>query len=512
MSILLTVIIGVWFGYQEIGSNFLGIHTRHMLSTISMAVLFFITLTAGLIFASTLSGNGPLTHEQSFIIMAAIAMTIALLTVFRQSTSAVTAMWGALLAIHNHTHTLSDFPTSAAIISLIVAPAIGTLLFILYDKLFEQKIHKADTHLLLKSLYMRRAAIVGIVLGCITFALNMLLLITPLTRFTTLWHSNIVLLPAGLITFGVIITAFVILAVNHGNSQVRQMSESLPQLYSMISVILLTNVAAIFAIGMPVIASPNQIKTSNCAIKGNRQHCVIGFLCITFATPVVAFLLTTAMLSLVKNNVLIAIMTTFVLIFCILMILYSRQWRKHNQTKKALRDELTHNSETGDERNKLDVAAVTSQFTVMTNEIDIKHKELVNLSLYIKQQRQYLDELSGQLDSLANEQDTTKLRNELHDVAQKLKENMRLTGEMDQFYTQVEQLHKNFVSRLQMRCPNLSEKEKRLAILLRLGLSSKDISSMMNVEPKSVEVSRYRFRRKLKIDRNVNIVQYLQMI
>ena len=89
---------------------------------------------------------------------------------------------------------------------------------------------------------------------------------------------------------------------------------------------------------------------------------------------------------------------------------------------------------------------------------------------------------------------------------------MRLTSEMDQFYNQVEEKHKNFVSRLLMRCPTLSEKEKRLAILLRLGFSSKDISSMMNVEPKSVEVSRYRFRRKLKLDRSVNIVQYLQMI
>ena len=49
-------------------------------------------------------------------------------------------------------------------------------------------------------------------------------------------------------------------------------------------------------------------------------------------------------------------------------------------------------------------------------------------------------------------------------------------------------------------------------IMLRLGFSSKDISGMMNVEPKSVEVSRYRFRRKLKLDRSVNIVEYLQMI
>ncbi|MBR6490398.1 MAG: hypothetical protein IKT03_07690, partial [Muribaculaceae bacterium] len=133
-------------------------------------------------------------------------------------------------------------------------------------------------------------------------------------------------------------------------------------------------------------------------------------------------------------------------------------------------------------------------------------------SLYIKQQRQYLDDLRTELQQLAVEDNVAVMRERLLNLSQQLGDTMRLTGEMDQFYNQVEQQHKNFVSRLLMRCPSLSEKEKRLAIMLRLGFSSKDISSMMNVEPKSVEVSRYRFRRKLKLDRSVNIVEYLQMI
>ena len=116
------------------------------------------------------------------------------------------------------------------------------------------------------------------------------------------------------------------------------------------------------------------------------------------------------------------------------------------------------------------------------------------------------------MQQLAAEDNVAEMRERLLNLSAQLGDTMRLTGEMDQFYNQVEQQHKNFVSRLLMRCPSLSEKEKRLAIMLRLGFSSKDISSMMNVEPKSVEVSRYRFRRKLKLDRSVNIVEYLQMI
>ena len=291
------------------------------------------------------------------------------------------------------------------------------------------------------------------------------------------------------------------------------MSWALPSLYALITVLLLGNLGGTLLLGMtPVVVSPSQLRECSKMTKGARRRSLINLSSITIATPLIAFLLVTAMTQVVVSPLIIAITTCFVLTTCMLIILYSKQWHKHNITKQALDDELSHSTEAGDERNRMDVAAVTSQFNVMTSEIDIKHKELVNLSLYIKQQRQYLEDLSKGLNDLSHEEDVALLRQKLRETAQKLNENMRLTGEMDQFYTQVEGLHKNFVSRLLMRCPNLSEKEKRLAIMLRLGFSSKDISGMMNVEPKSVEVSRYRFRRKLKLDRSVNIVEYLQMI
>ena len=63
-----------------------------------------------------------------------------------------------------------------------------------------------------------------------------------------------------------------------------------------------------------------------------------------------------------------------------------------------------------------------------------------------------------------------------------------------------------------MRCPNLSERERRLAILLRLGFSSKEIASIVNLETKSIEINRYRLRKKLQLDRGENLVSYLQML
>ena len=83
---------------------------------------------------------------------------------------------------------------------------------------------------------------------------------------------------------------------------------------------------------------------------------------------------------------------------------------------------------------------------------------------------------------------------------------------MSGFYTQVEELHKNFITKLQERFPDITEQEKRLATLLRLGFSTKDIAGLMNISPKSVEIGRYRLRKKLELTREDNLIQYIKSL
>ena len=498
----------------------MGIHIRDLMSTKLIGIMQFIVaaaLCSIVIFAfgATSSKVNNLTINEAFIIMCCMVMAVAIVRSADQYTSVVTAFWGALVAAGINNQWLSGNSLTAALLSIIAAPLLGLQFFSVYDRLFDRIIFKSDKHLLLKNLHMKRLALVGIILGGLTLAINFALFSSPflssfLTQIDVTWLPFLFLFVACLSVAMVIPMTAVL---RNENSMAKPMSWALPSLYALITVLLLGNIVGTLLLGMvPVIVSPSQLRECSKMTKGARQRSLINLASITIATPLIALLLAMAMMRMAVSPLLLSIVTFFVLITCLLIILYSKQWHKHNITKKALDDELTHNSEAGDERNRLDVAAVTSQFNVMTNEIDIKHKELVNLSLYIKQQRQYLDDLRSELQQLAAEDNVAEMRERLLNLSAQLGGTMRLTGEMDQFYNQVEQQHKNFVSRLLMRCPSLSEKEKRLAIMLRLGFSSKDISSMMNVEPKSVEVSRYRFRRKLKLDRSVNIVEYLQMI
>jgi DNA-binding NarL/FixJ family response regulator len=89
---------------------------------------------------------------------------------------------------------------------------------------------------------------------------------------------------------------------------------------------------------------------------------------------------------------------------------------------------------------------------------------------------------------------------------------MYFSREMNDFYARTEVLHRDFNMRLKEAFPDLTEGERKLAILLRQGFSSKYIASLMNITPKSVEIGRYRLRLKLGLDRSVNLVQYIKSI
>ena len=45
-----------------------------------------------------------------------------------------------------------------------------------------------------------------------------------------------------------------------------------------------------------------------------------------------------------------------------------------------------------------------------------------------------------------------------------------------------------------------------------MGLSSKEIAPLFNISYRSVEMTRYRLRKKLGLERETNLVDYLQKI
>ena len=75
-----------------------------------------------------------------------------------------------------------------------------------------------------------------------------------------------------------------------------------------------------------------------------------------------------------------------------------------------------------------------------------------------------------------------------------------------------EKVHQGFFERLKDKFPGLTKKDQRLCAYIHLGLSTKDISGLINITQESAEIGRIRLRKKLNLDRAQNLASYLQKV
>jgi DNA-binding CsgD family transcriptional regulator len=71
------------------------------------------------------------------------------------------------------------------------------------------------------------------------------------------------------------------------------------------------------------------------------------------------------------------------------------------------------------------------------------------------------------------------------------------------------EIHPQFYKKLYRACPLLSPSEYKLAAMLHLGLSSKQIAGITSVTPESVDVARSRLRKKLDLSSETKLTTYL---
>lgn len=81
--------------------------------------------------------------------------------------------------------------------------------------------------------------------------------------------------------------------------------------------------------------------------------------------------------------------------------------------------------------------------------------------------------------------------------------------DLEIFYSNFEKLYPNFKETLYNIAPNLTANELKLAAFLRLNLSSKEISKLLNINPESVNKARYRLRKKVQLPPKEDLLTFI---
>ncbi len=87
-----------------------------------------------------------------------------------------------------------------------------------------------------------------------------------------------------------------------------------------------------------------------------------------------------------------------------------------------------------------------------------------------------------------------------------------LTIQDKTFEIQMDELHQEFFRKLKESFPDLSNNDLRMCAYLKIGLNSKEIAELLNIQPSSFYISRSRLRKKLKLKPEEDLYNFLNEV
>jgi DNA-binding CsgD family transcriptional regulator/predicted nucleic acid-binding Zn ribbon protein len=144
----------------------------------------------------------------------------------------------------------------------------------------------------------------------------------------------------------------------------------------------------------------------------------------------------------------------------------------------------------------------------LKTEINHKNKQLVSKSLSIVQKKELLNEIQ----KTAENTDNTSVSRSLTKISNIVDYSDKLDKEWDEFRIYFEEANVGFYSELKSISNELTPNDLKLSALLKLNLSNKEISSLLNITVDGVKKARYRLRKKLNLTKEENLVLFMQEI
>lgn len=213
-----------------------------------------------------------------------------------------------------------------------------------------------------------------------------------------------------------------------------------------------------------------------------------------------------------KVNVIIiaASVIIFLLLLLLAVLIYLRQKLKI-KTEQEIRATQQQVYETENGLLEAELKNKQLQETNLKQQLDIKSKELSSHLLHLIQKNEVLETMKTDLNELLKD-DKRDHKKQLKQVVHKINISVSQDTYWGEFRTIFEQVHESFFDKVRAVCPDLTPNDLRLIALLKMNLSSSDITTLLGISPDSLRVIRYRLRKKLKLEQGDSLTGFLQSI
>lgn len=135
-------------------------------------------------------------------------------------------------------------------------------------------------------------------------------------------------------------------------------------------------------------------------------------------------------------------------------------------------------------------------------DIENKNRELGTATMNLVKRNELLNKIKEELTK-------SKSSDDVKQVIKRINSNLNNTSDWKLFEKAFNNVDKEFMKKIKTLHPTITPNDLRLCAYLRLNLSSKEIAPLLNISHKSVEVKRYRLRKKMKLDHEQSLASYI---
>ena len=207
-----------------------------------------------------------------------------------------------------------------------------------------------------------------------------------------------------------------------------------------------------------------------------------------------------------KKNIIILVLFVIALIALSILLFYFYKLKSH----KLLTQKKLFENEQLIQKQQLKIKENETQ--LLKGKLESKNRELTSKVLNMLMINKMLDDIVGKLNNL---------NKTLHNSAVSKKEILKIIREIenhsgeelwDDFNKVFQGVHADFYQKLLDLNPNLSSAEIKMASLLRLNLSTKEIAAITFKSESSIKTTRYRLRKKLNIQAHKSLVSFMMKL
>ncbi|AHM63351.1 hypothetical protein D770_25530 [Flammeovirgaceae bacterium 311] len=149
---------------------------------------------------------------------------------------------------------------------------------------------------------------------------------------------------------------------------------------------------------------------------------------------------------------------------------------------------------------------------LLEEDVIYKSKELANYTMLLVKKREVFSELLQDLKTLRELAKNETSRTKLREIVKKVGDHLSDEEHLHVFETNFEKVHHDFFTKLKELYPDLNQRDLRLCAFVKMNLTNKEISPLLNISVRGVETARYRIRKKLNLEHEHNLVEYLESL